>query len=79
MQPEHSEAEDQEIYPVKIVLPPNKSRILYFLTKEMQNLWLSKLRTVIGDANMFDFYNLENNIGKGQFGLVKLATHRKNG
>lgn len=79
MASEHSEAEDQDIYPIKIVLPPNKSRILYFLTKDAQALWLKKLRTVVGDSNMFDFYNLEENIGKGQFGLVKLATHKKNG
>jgi len=25
---------------------------------------------------MFDFYNFEDDLGKGQFGLVKLATHR---
>lgn len=28
---------------------------------------------------MFDFYNFEDNLGKGQFGLVKLATHKKTG
>ena len=47
--------------------------------KEKQAIWLKKLREVVGDSNMFDYYNLEDNIGKGQFGLVKLATHRKNG
>ena len=76
---EYSEVEEQDIYPVKIVLPPNKSRILYFMTQEKQAIWLKKLREVVGDSNMFDYYNLEDNIGKGQFGLVKLATHRKNG
>jgi len=25
---------------------------------------------------MFDFYNFEDDLGKGQFGLVNLATHR---
>ena len=30
MPTEHSESEQCQIYPVKIVLPPNKSRILYF-------------------------------------------------
>jgi len=26
---------------------------------------------------LFDFYDLEDTLGKGQFGLVKLATHKK--
>lgn len=62
---EYSEVEEQDIYPVKIVLPPNKSRILYFMTQEKQAIWLKKLREVVGDSNMFDYYNLEDNIGKG--------------
>lgn len=28
---------------------------------------------------MFDYYNFEDNLGKGQFGLVKLASHKKTG
>jgi serine/threonine protein kinase len=28
---------------------------------------------------MFDFYDFKNDLGKGQFGLVKLATHKQNG
>jgi serine/threonine protein kinase len=34
---------------------------------------------VVGYSNLFDFYNFEDNLGKGQFGLVKLATHKKTG
>lgn len=30
MDPEDSHSENCKLYPVKIVLPPNKSRILYF-------------------------------------------------
>ena len=33
MPPEHSESEGGDLWPVKIVLPPNKSRILYFKTE----------------------------------------------
>lgn len=28
---------------------------------------------------MFDYYNIEENLGKGQFGQVKLASHKKTG
>ena len=28
---------------------------------------------------MFDFYDFKDDLGKGQFGLVKLATHKQNG
>ena len=31
----------------------------------------------MGYSNVFDFYNLDKTLGKGQFGLVKLATHKK--
>ena len=79
MPAETSESEACDIYPIKIVLPPNKSRILYFKEVEIKNKWLYQLRSVVGDSDMFDFYNFEDNLGKGQFGLVKLATHKKNG
>ncbi len=61
------------------MLPPNKSRILYFRTEEEQQNWLEICKNVIGYSNLFDFYNFEENLGKGQFGLVKLATHKKTG
>ena len=66
-------------HPVKIVLPPNKSRILYFKHKTDQKIWLSKLYQAIGYTNMFDFYEVDKNLGKGQFGLVKLASHKNSG
>jgi serine/threonine protein kinase len=76
---EFSQSENGNLYPVKIMLPPNKSRILYFKQEEQQNTWLDKLRKVVGYSNLFDFYNFEDNLGKGQFGLVKLASHKKTG
>ena len=76
---EVSQSENCTLYPVKIMLPPNKSRILYFKKEQQQLDWLDKLRKVVGYANMFDFYQFEDNLGKGQFGLVKLATHKKTG
>lgn len=69
----------EAFWPVKIVLPPNKSRVLYFQTKEEQIRWVVQLKEAVGYANLFDFYELDKTLGKGQFGLVKLATHKKTG
>lgn len=79
MPPEPSQSEGCDLYPVKIVLPPNKSRLLYFKSEKLQMMWLESLRKLVGYANMFDYYNFEDNLGKGQFGLVKLASHKKTG
>lgn len=62
---ESSVSEGCELHPVKVMLPPNKSRILYFKTIEMQNLWIDNLKRVVGYSNLFDFYNFEDNLGKG--------------
>ena len=63
--PEYSNSENRELYPVKIMLPPNKSRILYFKQTEMQLKWIEQLKTIVGYSNLFDFYNFEENLGKG--------------
>jgi serine/threonine protein kinase len=37
------------------------------------------LRDSVGYANLFDYYSLDKTLGQGQFGLVKLASHKKTG
>jgi serine/threonine protein kinase len=68
----------QKLFPIKVVLPPNKSRVLYFPTSIALQEWLLVFKESIGYANLFDFYDLNETLGKGQFGLVKLASHKKN-
>lgn len=53
------------LYPVKIVLPPNKSRLLYFKNEQIQLEWVKHLINTIGHTNMFDFYDFKDDLGKG--------------
>lgn len=66
--PEHSG--DQTLWPIKITLPPNKSRVLYFNSELDQKKWADVFKEAIGYANLFDYYDVKSTLGKGQFGLV---------
>ena len=37
------------------------------------------LLKAMGFANLYDFYELGKTLGKGQFGMVKLAQHKISG
>jgi serine/threonine protein kinase len=37
------------------------------------------LKAAVGYTSVEDFYDLKANLGKGKFGLVRLATHKKTG
>ena len=51
------------LFPIKIVLPPNKSRVLYFQKREEQNKWSSMLLQAMGFSNLFDHYDLGKKLG----------------
>lgn len=42
-------------------------------------MWVKALQSVLCYSNVFDFYTFEKTLGKGQFGLVKMATQIKSG
>lgn len=56
---------NHQFYPVKIAIPPNKSRIVYFYTQGEQTLWVQRLQQAMGYSNVFDYYELEKTLGKG--------------
>ena len=40
---------------------------------------MEAIKKVIGYSNMFDYYEIKETLGKGKFGLVKSAIHKKSG
>ena len=54
-----------QYYLLKIVIPPNKSRIIYFDSQDYRLQWEERLMTAMGYSNVFDFYDLERTLGKG--------------
>ena len=67
------------LYPFKLVFPPNKARAYYLLNKEDKDKWVDAIKKVVGYSNLFDFYEIKETLGKGKFGLVKSAVHKKSG
>ena len=66
------------LYPIRLIFP-NKSRVYYLLKKEDRDKWLQAIKQVIGYANLHDYYDMKENLGKGKFGLVKKGIHKKSG
>ena len=64
------------LYPVKIVLAKTKLRILYFDSSEKCDEFSKVLKKVTNQSDVFEFYKVIEELGKGQFGVVKLASHK---
>ncbi len=39
-------------------------------------MWENKIKEVIGYSDIFDFYDVQDILGKGGFGKVNLAIHK---
>ena len=71
--------ESTVLYPFKLIFPPNKVRTYYLLSQDDRDRWVRAIKKVIGYQNLFDFYDVKEPLGKGKFGLVKSAIHKKTG
>ena len=67
------------MYPFKLIFPQSKARSFYLESQEQKEKWMNAIKAVIGYSNMFDFYDIKDTLGKGKFGLVKSAIHKKTG
>ena len=66
------------LYPFMLIFP-NKRRIYYLGSQQDKDKWILAIKKTIGYACLHDFYDLQDNLGKGKYGLVKNATHKKTG
>lgn len=55
----------------------SKERRFYCLKKEDYTVWVAKIKQAIGYYNISSYYDIGESIGKGKFGRVKLAIHKK--
>lgn len=65
------------VFPFRIISRPNKSRTYYLLSSEERDSWLKVIKSAIGYACIEDFYEIKEDLGRGKFGQVKLAIHKK--
>ena len=52
---------------------------MFFSKHEEHKMWVNRIQAAMGNVNVFQFYQLDKTLGKGQFGLVKLALHKQTG
>jgi len=66
-----------ETYYTFSIIFPNKTRAYHTKDRENAKQWTQKLRATIGYQNLFDNYEIIDELGKGQFGEVKLGVDTK--
>jgi hypothetical protein len=76
MEEEHLD-ETTVLHPFKLIFPPDKDRVYYLLSKVDKEKWMNAIKNVVGYQNLNDFYNIQETLGKGKFGLVKAGIHKK--
>ena len=68
----------REFWPLSILIPPQKSRILYLTSQADQEKWFQMLHEVVEEVpRSCDTYKILKTIGAGQFGEIKLACIRE--
>lgn len=72
---EESNENGKIMYPFMLIFP-DKRRIYYLKSTEDKDMWISAIKQAIGFANLLDFYELFETLGKGKYGVVKKAVHK---
>lgn len=77
-EPEEALDKKNILYPFTLI-SANKERTFYLQDKGKREEWMTMIKKAIGYANLFDFYDVKEALGKGKFGTVKLGIHKKTG
>jgi serine/threonine protein kinase len=64
------------LYPFMLVFP-NKRRIYYLRNLEEKKKWIEAIKKTIGYTNLYEFYELSDFLGKGKYGVVRKAVHKR--
>jgi serine/threonine protein kinase len=64
---------------VKLIMPPYKSRLIYFKTMKLQQKWMWEMRTRAYNSDIKQFYKFDNVLGQGQFGEVSRGVQLSTG
>lgn len=67
------------LYPFSIVYSSINSFKYYAQSKDERNDWINKIKKKINYANIMDFYEFGDIIGKGRLSTVKIGIHKKTG
>ena len=72
---EQSNENGRIMYPFMLIFP-DKRRIYYLKSQEDKAVWITAIKQTIGYANILDFYDVKETLGKGKYGTVKKAIHK---
>jgi len=65
------------LWPFKVIFPINKVRVFYCRGEAERDKWVHEIKRAVGYSSIEDYYDIHQDLGKGKFGQVKLATHKK--
>ena len=52
----------KNLYPIKMIIPPMKTRILYFRSEDLQLKWAAIMSEKTENKSLYDFYIMEEGV-----------------
>ena len=68
----------KKLYSFMLIFP-DKRRIYYLTSQTEKEKWVAAIKKCIGYVNPRDFYDIGKDIGKGKYGVMKSAIHKRTG